>query len=343
MPGVDHDVFTVSLAGAPRDGEEGPSIRVMVDPASAAVLGQREGESLVALVYGLHSSLLRDGVLDLGDIGSYTVGAAGLGLMVSLLTGLSLWWPRRAQLGQAVRVKWRASGKRVTFDLHRAAGIWSAAVLLVIAGSGVTLVFRPWVESLVGLVARLEPRPPGLASSPVPFAAPITADTAVAIAAARVPGGEVTWLDLPGTPRATYRVWLRRSDDVRRVFGDTQVWIDQWSGTVLHVRDRRTLPGGEVFLHWQFPLHNGEVFGLPGRRPARAGGHARPVRRGLDIRVTEMLESGNPYAGGPCRALDPGHRRRPGRARLAPAGARLAPEVARDLRRVPGPRPVPGR
>jgi uncharacterized iron-regulated membrane protein len=34
---------------------------------------------------------------------------------------------------------------------------------------------------------------------------------------------------------------------------------------VLHVRERRSLPAGEAFLHWQFPLHNGEAFGLPGR------------------------------------------------------------------------------
>jgi uncharacterized iron-regulated membrane protein len=43
------------------------------------------------------------------------------------------------------------------------------------------------------------------------------------------------------------------------------VSIDQWSGAILAVRDRRALPAGEVVLHWQFPLHNGEALGLPGR------------------------------------------------------------------------------
>ena len=52
---------------------------------------------------------------------------------------------------------------------------------------------------------------------------------------------------------------------MRRVYGDVIVWLDQWSGAILHTRDRRALPVGEVFLHWQFPLHGGEAFALPGR------------------------------------------------------------------------------
>jgi uncharacterized iron-regulated membrane protein len=75
----------------------------------------------------------------------------------------------------------------------------------------------------------------------------------------------VTFVVVPVEPTGVYRVWLRRPDDVRRVYGDAIVWLDQWSGAVLHVRDRGTLPGGEAFLHWQFPLHSGEAFGRPGR------------------------------------------------------------------------------
>jgi len=82
----------------------------------------------------------------------------------------------------------------------------------------------------------------------------------------------VTWLDVPGDETGAYRVWLRRPGDVRRAYGDVNVWIDRWSGAVLHVRDRRTLPTGEAFLHWQFPLHSGEAFGRPGRLLVCAAG-----------------------------------------------------------------------
>lgn len=262
MPAVDYAVFTVSFSGPPPHGR---SVQVMVDPATARVLGRRDGDShLMTLVYALHSSLLLDEPLGIPEGGAYAVGVAGLALMASLLSGLYLWWPRWDQLPHAVRVK-RQGAKRVTFDLHRAVGFWSLAILLTVAFSGVSLVFRPWVAALVGVVAPVEsPRPPVL-STPVAGAAPVSPDRALAIAAAQVPDGHPTWLDIPGDPTGVFRVWLRRSDDVRRVFGDTQIWIDQWSGAVLRVRDRRSLPAGERFLHWQFPLHSGEVFGLPGR------------------------------------------------------------------------------
>ena len=43
------------------------------------------------------------------------------------------------------------------------------------------------------------------------------------------------------------------------------VWLDQYSGAVLKVRDWRNFTAGDTFVAWLFPLHNGEAFGLTGR------------------------------------------------------------------------------
>jgi uncharacterized iron-regulated membrane protein len=43
------------------------------------------------------------------------------------------------------------------------------------------------------------------------------------------------------------------------------VWVDQYRGDILHVRNPRMMRAGDKFLLWQFPLHNGEAFGLGGR------------------------------------------------------------------------------
>jgi uncharacterized iron-regulated membrane protein len=118
---------------------------------------------------------------------------------------------------------------------------------------------------VVGALATTDPRPRDLVSTRIAGAQPISATAAVAAASAHVQGATPSFLTLPDGPTEPYQVWLRRPDDVRRVYGDTIVWVDQWSGIALHVRDRRSMPGGEALLHWQFPLHSGEVFGLPGR------------------------------------------------------------------------------
>jgi uncharacterized iron-regulated membrane protein len=194
--------------------------------------------------------------------------------MASTLSGLYLWWPRGRQIGQAVRVAWSRSGKRRTFDLHRASGFWIAAVLLTLAVSGVALVFPALVRGLVTAVAVTDPRPPAPRSVPRPGTAPLGPDEAAARAVAGAPGATLAWLDCPGEETGAYRAWLRRPGDVRAVYGDVNVWIDQWSGAILGVRDRDRMPVGEGVLHWQFPLHSGEAFGLPGRLLVCAAGLA---------------------------------------------------------------------
>jgi len=48
-------------------------------------------------------------------------------------------------------------------------------------------------------------------------------------------------------------------------FPKTFVWIDQFSGKVLGVRDTTKVSSGDAFFDWLHPLHNGEAFGWTGR------------------------------------------------------------------------------
>jgi uncharacterized iron-regulated membrane protein len=50
-------------------------------------------------------------------------------------------------------------------------------------------------------------------------------------------------------------------------FADAQrrLMVDQYSGTILYIRDPHRLTAGEKFLEWQYPLHCGEAFGNTGR------------------------------------------------------------------------------
>ena len=50
------------------------------------------------------------------------------------------------------------------------------------------------------------------------------------------------------------------------------MWIDQYSGAVLAVRDPRDDGPADIFLNWLHPLHNGEAFGMPGRIVVCAAG-----------------------------------------------------------------------
>ncbi|RXK85712.1 PepSY-associated TM helix domain-containing protein [Filimonas effusa] len=59
--------------------------------------------------------------------------------VITLITGIVLWWPRKwtkATREQAFKVKWTASLKRVNYDLHNVFGFYSLLILLVISLTG---------------------------------------------------------------------------------------------------------------------------------------------------------------------------------------------------------------
>jgi uncharacterized iron-regulated membrane protein len=109
------------------------------------------------------------------------------------------------------------------------------------------------------------PKEEAMQSLPVSDARPLSVEEAVALARQVFPDGELRYVGIPHGVVGVYQVSLRQPGEVRESGGQSQVWLDQYSGKVLRVRDWRQFTGGETFLAWLFPLHNGEAFGLVGR------------------------------------------------------------------------------
>ncbi len=116
----------------------GEIVEVLLDPASARVLGSRwlERSPLHAL-RALHTELY------LGGRGRLAVGALGLLLVLQGATGLFLWWPftRRLPRGFTIRRgrRWRVVG----YDLHKVIGIASLAFHVPVALTGALLALAP--------------------------------------------------------------------------------------------------------------------------------------------------------------------------------------------------------
>lgn len=64
---------------------------------------------------------------------------------------------------------------------------------------------------------------------------------------------------------SVYEVAFRQSSEEQRSFGRTQVFLDRYTGEILTIRSPRDFTAADAFFAWQFPLHNGEAFGLLGR------------------------------------------------------------------------------
>lgn len=251
-------------AGAPHivrfptvPGTTGP-LEVSIDPGSAEVLAVRTwGQYPVTWIYHLHLSFLG------GATGELVVGLLGFLLLFFSLSGLYLWWPKPGRWRQALTLRRGRGLFLLNYDLHKTAGIYFLPVYIVLAFSGINLVFHEPVERLVGALLPVQEPPAPLSGTA--RGQPLTVDAAAQIAREQFPGSRLNRVYLPASAEASYSITLIQPEEPWNEYGATVVWVDQYSGTVLATWDALNIPAGNTVLEWLFPLHNGDALGLPGR------------------------------------------------------------------------------
>ncbi|MEN7526065.1 MULTISPECIES: PepSY domain-containing protein [unclassified Cupriavidus] len=268
LPVDEHDVF---IAYYPIHGEQaavGRSRQVMIDPITLAVKGERlwgvpglSRPQLLPTMFHLHRYLLS------GDTGKTIIGVTGMMLLLSVLLGIALWWPKATQRAwkQAVRITHGGSWSRFNYSFHRAAGIFVAPVLAITAFSGWYLNLPKWVTPIIASVATVSPQVKHQSETPPPGTRAITPAQAMTAAQQQFPDALVTRVGLPRKPGDAYEVRLRQNAEIQGGSGATRLWLDAYTGRPLGVRDPLNGASGDTLISWLFPLHTGEAFGSYGR------------------------------------------------------------------------------
>ena len=235
-------------------------LMVTVDPATLTVSSERFwGEFLMTWIYNLHYNLLLD------KIGKTLIGIFGLVSLISLLSGIILWWPGWHKLRTVLSWRLRSSTAKKVFDLHILSGSYGFILLLMLSLTGAALAFPTQTHQILKQFSRLYSsmsHPQHTSSSD---SVSITADEAVLLAQKEFPEAELRWVESPGNNKDNWRVVFYQAGEPSRRFSRTQVWINPHDGKVIAVRDGLAESAGDVVLNWLHPLHNGEVFGLTGR------------------------------------------------------------------------------
>ena len=144
-------------------GKPLPNDQVFVDPYTGQVLGQRRWgdisqgmKNLMPFIYRLHYSLALDG------IGTVLFGIVALLWTLDCFAGAWLTLPGRPASGEPAR-RWPArwwqawklrsgSAYKISFNLHRAGGLWTWAMLFVLAWSSVAFnlpqVYEPAMRAM---------------------------------------------------------------------------------------------------------------------------------------------------------------------------------------------------
>lgn len=236
------------------------------DPYSGAILGSRNwGETgttrahWVPMLYRLHMSLFA------GEAGQWITGIVAFLLMISILAGLGLVLLRRRVLRGVLRVKWSAGRGRAFFDLHRTTGLLLAVPLVVIAFTGLYMNLPSIIEPMVRSVSSFTERPAAVRNAGLPRAATWSMGWDEALARARLsqPHGNVAVMGR-AEARGYYQVRFMTANDIVDA-GTTRIFVHGRTGEIVGRFEDRNGTAADVLKIWQFPLHSGQAFGLPGR------------------------------------------------------------------------------
>lgn len=275
---------------SPATGELGEpsSDQVFVNPYTGQILGERKWgditqgmKNLVPFIYRLHYSLALDAA------GSTLLGIVALLWMVDCFAGAWLTLPAiRTAAARQWLLRWWPSwtvrlGRghyKTSFDLHRAGGLWTWAMLFVLAWSSVAFnlhdeVYDPVMRSIFAYQPDRDalPRPQRLDLHPalgwgeaLERGRRLMAEQA---GAHRFTVHDETLLvhDPRIGPYGSWRYQVRSSRDIRDRWGSTQVIFDAETGELLQVWLPTGATSGDTIRTWLTSLHMAMLWGTPFR------------------------------------------------------------------------------
>lgn len=229
---------------------------VYADPYNGKILGaHRQEDTFMGWLTLLHTELL------IGERGKNILGVSALLLICMSITGLFLWWPPngKGKISRGFKIDWPAPWKKVIFDIHRAAGIYTALFLLIIAVTGASLVFNKTVAELTNFLTASPPRPtPPLSAPPGAGEASLSIDDLLQQADRILPTATITWINFPQTPQASLVV-RKKLPQESHPNGRNFIYFDQYTGRVLQVENTAIAPLGTRIYNVLYPIHIGVI------------------------------------------------------------------------------------
>lgn len=121
---------------------------IYMNPYTGEILKQDKTVGFFYTIAHMHSNMA------MGEIGGWIVSISTIIFVLSTLTGIVLWWPRRwnkASVNSSFKIKWSARFKRVNYDLHNVLGFYTAICCFVLGTTGLLIFFTPLLNSTISL------------------------------------------------------------------------------------------------------------------------------------------------------------------------------------------------
>jgi sulfite reductase (NADPH) flavoprotein alpha-component len=241
-----------------------------VDPYDGRVLGVPVGEEFFGTVRKLHRFLLIPG--DGRGWGRQVTGVVTIGLVVMLISGLVLRWPRHVRsIRTWLKLRWSLRGRAFQWSLHSVAGTWVMLIYLLMAITGLWWSFdwykdgATWLLSSRTVAAPMAAKQPRAARPGASEAGALTFDRAwqafsqaqgsrYVTASLMMPNGGGTVMRIRSVPRGASREGQR--DELR---------IDAATGRVVSAEIYADKALGDKVLASVLDIHRGAILGWPGK------------------------------------------------------------------------------
>ena len=241
------NAFLVYLA----DGSE-----AFVHPGSGDVLSRwHPHESLPAFLFQLHAHLLS------GTPGEVVNGFIAVFLVFLGLTGLILWWPRRAAAFRLTLAIPRSVAPGDLLRSHAASGALLVLPVLLFAGTGAGLVFYEPASRVAS--AWLDLKPPEEPSAVVMPSTVPRRSWKVILQTVRhtLPEAGPT-MYYPGSPTNAVMTFRKSLPGELHPNGRSYVLVDPYRADVVQAIDARSQGAGTRLMHALYPVHAATVGGL---------------------------------------------------------------------------------
>ncbi|KWT76010.1 MULTISPECIES: PepSY-associated TM helix domain-containing protein [unclassified Variovorax] len=269
--------------------------QVFVDPVTAEIRGRRDSaavsfsrENLMPFLRKLHYTLHVPALWGQDRIGYWIMGTVALVWLVDSFVALYLTTPRRPRPALPHRTpagwwtRWKPAwlvrrgvgGYKLNFDLHRAGGLWTWALVIVIAFTSFSLnLYREVFHPLLSLVSKTTPGPAaGRTLAPLGSVVAPRVDFEEAVRIARDEAARRGWTTPPAgafyNGRAGFyniSFWDRAAHDTADGMDLSNLYLDGQDGRIIGSNQPWHGTAADVFAQLQLPLHSGRILGLPGR------------------------------------------------------------------------------
>jgi uncharacterized iron-regulated membrane protein len=231
------------------------NIEILIDPISLEVLEKRESANgFFKIIEDLHTNLL---LKEYG--GRSIIGFFGIALFFLSISGTIIWWPKFGRFKAGIFLQKDLQGFNFHRNLHKVIGFWTFIFLLIISFAGIYLAFPKQVNAIFAVPnfnknIKLEVVEGKNNSTK-------TIDELIEIAKNEITNSQFISVILSSKETQPYRINLTSDAYYQDGQPYATVFVNQFSGEVLQVRDLQKYGLMGKILSWQKPLHTAHGLG----------------------------------------------------------------------------------